>query len=256
MTRQMRDEIGGRIGSRHGGFAARLAGRYAFSRAPASASAMRLRAAQRGSLILSLRPTLSFTPRFELSFAVAADLREAARPAMAIRPAIRISAPAAVTRERAAPQRALEPSRRALVLRAEPARPAPIERGMRLRTVRETVSQVRLVRALEPKHSPAAPPDAPAVRRDPPVVGPRREFAVAALPRAMARPAEQPLAAAIGRLEAAVGRLAGEARQDAFRPTAEILSPMPSADPRRIADEVLRTLDHRVVAMRERMGRR
>lgn len=257
MTRpESRDDIGGQIAGRHGGFAARLAGRYAFARAQVSAAAMTLHAARHSSLILHLRSTLSVAPRFDLSLTLAAVPREAARPATEKGQPARIAALAATIRERAAPPRASEAPRRALLARSTAVRTPPIAREMRLSTVRETVFRTRMVGGPEPGGHPAAPPDTRAVRRDAPPVGGRRDFAVAALPRAMARPDAQPLAAAIGRLEAAVDKLAGGARQEALRSAAESVAPMPPVDPRRIADEVLRTLDHRVVAMRERMGRR
>ncbi|GJD64339.1 hypothetical protein [Methylobacterium frigidaeris] len=257
MTRlELRDDIGGKIASRHGGFAARLAGRHALARARASAAPMTHHAARRSSLILHLRSTLSVAPRFDLSLTIAGILREAARPAAETVPPARIAAVAATIRERAASSRALEAPRRALLARSDAFRTPPVAREMRLSTVRETVFRTRTVGAPAPGGHPAAPPDARAVHRDAPSAGGRRDFAVAALPRAMARPDAQPLAAAIGRLEAAVDKLAGGARQEALRSAAESVAPMPPVDPRRIADEVLRTLDHRVVAMRERMGRR
>ncbi|AWB22774.1 hypothetical protein DA075_19220 [Methylobacterium currus] len=257
MTRlELRDDIGGQIAGRHGGFAARLAGRYAFSRASASAAAMTLHAAGPSSLILHLRSTLSAAPRFNLSLTVAAVLREVARPAAETRPPARIAAPVAAIRERATPPRASEAPRRPLLPRSNAPRTPPVAREMRLSTVRETVFRTRAIGAPEPGGHPAGPPDARAVRRYAPAASRRREFAVAALPRAMARPDARPLAAAIGRLEAAVDKLAGGARQEVLRSSAESVAPMPPIDPRRIADEVLRTLDHRVVAMRERMGRR
>jgi hypothetical protein len=71
------------------------------------------------------------------------------------------------------------------------------------------------------------------------------------------RNADRPLAAAIRQLETAVHSLSN-------RPASDVVPPpraaAPSAAPAypdtaAIADQVLRTLDHRVIALRERMGR-
>ena len=250
---------------RHGGFAGRIAARHASGIAAPSAIARRsrrsgglglvvlrtspvVRVSSAGitRLALHLAPRFSFLsqsqPAMTLVLQKSRLVRErsitpAAAPAMAARPALGTAAPPVAT------------VRRTLQLVAQRERV----------NVRASAAGLRDVSAAGNARVTAAVARVPgAASRTPMTSAMRRETPVQPLVRSVVRHADRPLAAAIRQLETTVQTLSN-------RPAAEILPPPrapapsgapPYPDTAAIADQVLRTLDHRVIALRERMGRR
>jgi hypothetical protein len=129
------------------------------------------------------------------------------------------------------------------------------EQVLRLQTLSEHSVALRFVRGVD------RAPDSAARRpawagQDGAAPHPRQERPVAPVARPMSRSPEAPLAAVIGRLETTVRRLVDHAREGAWPTASRTVASTSQPDPKLIAEQVLRTLDHRVVALRERMGRR
>jgi hypothetical protein len=258
------------MADRHRGFAARIAARHGLAGADVPDVARRLRRPAALSVALvRARPVLRLTrhwsptiavalaPRFVIGSPCVTRLAVVQAPALqaseAARGRGRTTLPAAV--HRAAPAAAMDAAMR----RTTPAPamiPAPSDQLIRFRTLRDQVFQVRLAQALDTTPATVAASEAAPLPRRPAAPGPRREIAVASLTRSMARAAEAPLAAAVGRLETVVSRLANQTKEEIWREIAWPKAPASMPDTKLIAEQVLRTLDHRVIALRERMGRR
>lgn len=239
---------------RHGGFASRIAARHASGIAAPSAIARRsrrsgglglvvlrtspvVRVSSAGStrLALHLAPRFSFLSRSRL--VRERSVTPAAAPAVAARPTPGAAAPPV----------------------------AVVRRTLQLFTQRERVNirasaaALRNVAAAAKAAVTAAVVPVPkAASRSPMTTEMRRETRVQPLVRSVVRNADRPLAAAIRQLETTVQSLSNRPASDIVPPPrAPALSAAPAfPDTAAIADQVLRTLDHRVIALRERMGRR
>lgn len=250
---------------RHGSFASRIAARHATGIAAPSAIARRSRRpGGLGLVVLRTSPVVRVSSagitRLALHLAPRFSFLSQSRPAMTI----------VLQKSRLVREPSIAPAAaRAVTTRPAPGTAAPpvatVRRTLQLVTQRERVNvrvsaaTLRDVTAAANSRVTAAVARVPAAASLSPMTSAmRRETPVQPLVRSVVRHADRPLAAAIRQLETTVQTLSN-------RPAAEILPPsrapaLPQApaypDTAAIADQVLRTLDHRVIALRERMGRR
>jgi hypothetical protein len=238
---------------RHGGFASRIAARHAGGIAAPSAIARRSRrSGGLGLVVLRTSPAVRVSPAVRTRFA------------LHLAPRFSFLSQSRLVREwRVTPAAAPAAAARPTAGTAAPT-VAMVRRTLQLLTQREQVNaraSAASVRDLAGAARAAAPAAVVTVQktasRSPMTSAMRRETAVQPLARSVVRNADRPLAAAIRQLETAVHSLSN-------RPASDVVPPpraaAPSAAPAypdtaAIADQVLRTLDHRVIALRERMGR-
>lgn len=250
---------------RHGGLASRIAARHASGIAAPSAIARRSRrSGGLGLVVLRTSPVVRVSSagitRLALHLAPRFSFLSESRPTMTL----------VLQKSRLVRERSVTPAAAPAVA----ARPAPGTTAPPVATVRRTLQVVTQRERVNVRTSAAALRDVAAAAnaavtaaaaRVPgaaslsPMASPmRRETPVQPLVRSVVRHADHPLAAAIRRLETTVQTLSNRPAAEILPPPrAPALSPAPAyPDTAAIADQVLRTLDHRVIALRERMGRR